>query len=96
MNETTVAPASAANNKSQFSIKRMYDQDELKQLESPDLKIKELQQRLSNSERDKQKVQKDYMKAMGELQDLKQTIALEAENRVEIESLMRSIYEEIV
>ena len=42
MNETTVAPASAANNKSQFSIKRMYDQDELKQLESPDLKIKEL------------------------------------------------------
>ena len=49
----------------------MYNNDEIKLLESPESKLKELQLRLKEAEREKVEFKREYTKILAELNDLK-------------------------
>ena len=74
----------------------MYNQEELKQMQSPDMQIKELQMRLKESEKEIIRLRKDQSRVIQEVQELRSREMQEQLIRGEAEEVLKVLYEEVM
>eukprot|EP00347_Sterkiella_histriomuscorum_P023155 403335739 len=81
-----------------YQIKKMYNHEEVRLLEAPETKLRELQLKLKESDKDRQDLKRDQIKLVQEIVELRNQKSNENQDRKfirELESLIKAAFTEV-